>query len=329
MNTSALDLRVLAQEVRITSPATGDALERVQDSVNLLNKTLEGMLTTSPSGNKYLDLTKAAAGTLGDTAIDRTSANAVNITVTDLGSLQITAANIADATITATQIANLTITGAQIANATITNLQINDISADKINAGTLKVGGGAGKPGVIEVYDGTPAVVGKLGLVEGGSYGAQFSKLWVGGTVGDVSTAPFYVDNSGNVVIDNTGLATKATFKLVLNSTTTTLSNELNGSIVEVFKAEDATCNVRWSTHYLSISATTHQSVYLGAVDLVHGQLILSDAGTDTAEITLDAVDGTVNALGGFKVGSSVGLASFSGAVSNITIVKGIVTAAS
>lgn len=329
MNTSALDLRVLAQEVRIKSPATGDALERVQDSVNLLNLTLEGMLTTSPSGNKYLDLTKAAAGTLGNTAIDRSSANAVNISVTDLGSLQITATNIADATITSTQIANLTITGGNIANATITNLQIGDVSADKINAGTLKVGGGTGKPGLIEVYDGTPTVVAKIGLVEGASYGAQFAKLWIGGTVGDVSTAPFYVDNSGNVVIDNTGLSTKATFKLVLNATTTTLSNELNGSIVEVLKAEDATTNVRLSTHYLSISATTHQSVYLGAVDLVHGQLILSDAGTDTAEITLDAVDGTVNALGGFKVGSSVGLVSFSGAVSNITVVKGIITAAS
>lgn len=58
----------------------------------------------------------------------------------NIGVGQITKAVIAQETVDNSLIANATITGAKIANATITTAHINDLSADKITAGTLQVG---------------------------------------------------------------------------------------------------------------------------------------------------------------------------------------------
>jgi hypothetical protein len=97
------------------------------------------------------------------------------------------------------------------------------VNADKITTGTLKVGGGGSKPGQLGVFDASNNLIGWCGT-NGGYYGGWFKQLWVGGT--DPSTAPFYVDSGGNVVIDNTGLSVRATFTLVRNSSITKVAND-------------------------------------------------------------------------------------------------------
>jgi hypothetical protein len=76
-------------------------------------------------------------GKINDLAV--TSAKIANATITaaQIALATITYAQIAAATITNAQIAAATITNAQIALATIVNANINDMSADKITAGTI------------------------------------------------------------------------------------------------------------------------------------------------------------------------------------------------
>jgi hypothetical protein len=95
--------------------------------------------------------------------------------------------------------------------------QMNEINANKIVTGTLKVGGGASdKPGQMGVFDATDTLIGWIGE-QGIYYGAWFKQLWVGGS--DPTTAHLYTDSSGNLTIDYD-----------LNNITTTLSNFTSGT---------------------------------------------------------------------------------------------------
>lgn len=79
--------------------------------------------------------------------------------------------------------------------------RIKQLSADKIQTGTLKVGGGGSKPGQMGVYDSLGNLIGWIGQ-SGAYYGLWAKQAWVGGT--DPTTAPFYVDGSGNVLMKST-----------------------------------------------------------------------------------------------------------------------------
>lgn len=110
----------------------------------------------------------------------------------------------------------------QITGAGEGSFSIKILNADKIQTGTLKVGGGGSKPGQLGVFDGLGNLIGWIGQ-NGVYYGGWFKQLWVGGN--DPSSAPFFVDGTGNVRIDNTGLTNEATFKLVKGGADTRLQN--------------------------------------------------------------------------------------------------------
>ena len=173
-------------------------------------------------------------------------------------------------------IANLAVTNAKIANATITFAKIS----------TLAVGGsGLGAPGQFYVYDASNNVVAWAGTL-GGYYGMWAKNMWVGGT--SPINAPFYVDSSGNVVIDNTGTGVTATFKLVANNLTTTINNELlsgaaysiRGVDTSLFEFRIRPSNAVWfynSNTAIRLTATSTQTSFL-----------LDDPASGSTRIALD-----------------------------------------
>jgi len=72
----------------------------------------------------------------------------LSISANQIQDLAITSDKIENLAITNSHIANLTITGGKIANATITNAKINDLSADKITAGTITATIGITSPSI-------------------------------------------------------------------------------------------------------------------------------------------------------------------------------------
>ena len=95
------------------------------------------------------------------------------------------------------------------------------LDADKIQVGTLRVGGGGSKPGQLGVFDASNSLVAWAGT-NGGYYGLWGKQLWVGGT--SPADAPLSVDGSGNIVIQTVG-GKYATFSLNTNGVTTDINN--------------------------------------------------------------------------------------------------------
>ncbi|MGG3235810.1 discoidin domain-containing protein, partial [Priestia flexa] len=143
---NAVDNRVIQADT-----ITGDKL--IANAITAREIKASSITATELASNTIT----AASGVIADAAI--TNAKIANLAITDVkianGTIQ--SASIADAAITNAKIANLAITDAKIANGTIqsasiadgqittakianaaiTNAKISDLSADKINAGTL------------------------------------------------------------------------------------------------------------------------------------------------------------------------------------------------
>lgn len=93
---------------------------------------------------------------------------------------------------------------------------IKNLSCDKINAGTLSVGGGGGKAGKIAVFDGSGTAVGHIGY--DGSTVTWLKTLGIGGS--GFSTAKFKADASGNVTITDGALSvTSGSLVFAINPT--------------------------------------------------------------------------------------------------------------
>ena len=104
--------------------------------LNSLAVTEAKIAALAVSTAKIQDLA-VAEGKIANLAVTTGKINDLAVTSAKIANATITAAQIALATITYAQIAAATITNAQIALATIVNANINDMSADKITAGTI------------------------------------------------------------------------------------------------------------------------------------------------------------------------------------------------
>lgn len=162
-----------------------------------------------------------------------------SITATYIAANTITAAKIAAGTITATEIAANTITAAKIAAGTITATEIaaNTITAGKMNVSTLS------------------SITADIGAVTAGSVVVGSSnKIWlndssdgrlaIGGST--QSTAPFYVDNNGDVrmrgivATDFLQIITATTFQYLIGGGNRTLCVNNSGVLYTV--ASGAAC---------------------------------------------------------------------------------------
>jgi len=126
----------------------------------------------------------------------------------------------------------------------IVDADVVSLSANKITSGTLHVGGEAtAGPGQIYVYDALDNIIAFLG--QHLTYrGIWSNAIWIGGTGPD--NAPFYVDSSGNVVIDNTSDDTYLTsFKLKRNNAQTIIENFLEGGDTVGVRVERLSDNLR------------------------------------------------------------------------------------
>jgi len=115
-------------------------------------------------------------------------------------------------------------------------LTMNQLNVDKLLVGSTARFGFNG-PGQWAAYDQFDTIA-AWGGVNGGFYGLWGKNAWFGGS--NPSTAPFFIDSSGNVVIDNTGLSTQATFKLTRNGTVTEIANAGGPFYTESFRLSDA-----------------------------------------------------------------------------------------
>jgi len=145
---------------QITSITAGQITDLITASqIGSVNATaITGSITSSQISSVAAttitgSITSSQISSVNATAITGsiTSGQITSITVgqltgqisgTQIANLAVSAGKIANLTITADQIANLAITTGKIGNEQITNVKIkNDLSADKITAGTIRVGG--------------------------------------------------------------------------------------------------------------------------------------------------------------------------------------------
>ncbi len=268
-------------------------------------------------------------GSIQASQIGGVNASSINGTI-QANQIAAVNASVIQGTIAATQIQSITagqITGTlaytQIGSIdanTITINQIGDsqikgISGGKINAGTINVGGGAGMPGQITVYDGSSQIVaqiGNLGSVgAAGSFGGWFKLFGAGGT--NYGNAPIYTDAGGNLFIRNQNLT---------NANITDPTFKVNGSSAVI-----ATSPTTFDPTYSALAMTNTQGADMAS--FVSRGLILYYSGTKVASfirdpggswaslefpntlgngyIILNGHDGTIRADGGYGISGNVG----------------------
>jgi len=112
------------------------------------------------------------------------------------------------------------ISDGQIGTISGSKLIVGTVTTDKLSTTSLDVGGGASKPGVLKVWDGT-SVIGEIGLMTGSVYGGWFKVFGAGGT--SYATANVYTNTSGSLFIRNADLLiTSASSGNIATSPTTT-----------------------------------------------------------------------------------------------------------
>ena len=231
---------------------------------NGLSTDLKASPTVAVNVYKFVaTATDIADGAVQNNHFDRVTVNKIVIVNADIANLAVDNAKIANATITFGKIATLAVGGAGLGAPGIFTVY-NAANAAVAWAGTL--GGyygmwaanfwaGGTSPADAPFYidgslhanmfikDGSNNIVAWAGTLSGNS-GIWGKNLWAGGT--GPATAPFYVDAVGNVVIDNTGLATKATFTLILNGKKTQITNLLSfGNYAGVMVSDTTSPNQR------------------------------------------------------------------------------------
>ena len=147
-----------------------------------------------------------------------------------IGNAQITTAKINNLAVTEAKIADLAVSTAKIKDAAITNAKINDLSANKINAGTLAVGG-EGNEVQFAVYNSSDGLMFKadnngLTLSNTGSPGLFFNSS--GGT----NPATIFCDGSSNFIL-RAGNAETIYFQKRDGGSTTMLINT-SGRVVQI-----------------------------------------------------------------------------------------------
>ena len=226
--------------------------------------------------------------------LDRVTANRIVVTNADIESLAATK-----------------ITAGSLDAAVINT---GDLSANNIVSGTLRVGGGTGKPGLIEVYEGSaiPRLIGTVGNMGGGYYGGWFKTLYVGGS--GPTDSPFKTDSSGRVSIDATDY-TSAGALVRLNkggSTVEILSDEWDAVPIALVVKNTATGipKVGLGQGLIQIrgiykEARLAHTVYGGVMELYTAAGALwFFADPETGETTSSSFD-TWNSGGSYKVGGT------------------------
>lgn len=141
---AAIETAKIANLAVDTAQIANAAIEEAK--INNLAVTNAKIANTTITGAKIANATIDTAqianaaitnAKIGNLAVDTAQIANAAIEEAKIGSLAVTNAKIANTTITGAKIANATIDTAQITNAAITNAKINDLSADKITAGTL------------------------------------------------------------------------------------------------------------------------------------------------------------------------------------------------
>jgi len=126
----------------------------------------------------------------------------------------------------------------------IVDADIVSLTANKITAGTLHIGGvNIAGPGQAFVYDNNDNVIAFIGQY--GSYRGIWGKaVWIGGS--GPADAPFYVDSSGSVFLSNAADTSKrVSFRLQRNNTETIIDNFTEGSDVIGLRVRRLSDNLR------------------------------------------------------------------------------------
>jgi hypothetical protein len=159
----SLDIRTLAQAARLKSPEVAQALDRIQNAVNVLDTRLMSVVSSEPnSGSARLDLSRAATQSLRDSAFDRYSSDRIQIQDADIVSLtagkitagtidaglinvtNISADNITSGTLNASLVTVTNMTASSITSGTIdaTSISVVNLDASNIASGTLTISDG-------------------------------------------------------------------------------------------------------------------------------------------------------------------------------------------
>lgn len=214
-----------------------------------------------------------------------------------MGAASIGQANIQDGSIVTAHIQDAQITSAKIGTAEINNAHIASLSADKLNAGDVTVGG-SGKPGSLIVRDGSGNPYGSIG---GSTDGGWIKALAVGGS--GVGTAKLKVSSSGDLTLSMTGSGDN--FTLTVGGFTVTISSSgvyvSDGTHATTIDGSGVTVAISGSTAYhsqdtFSISAggrSVAMAVAAGnPVVAVDGVVIIKERQTGWSAMTGTATKG-------------------------------------
>ena len=174
-----------------------------------------------------LAVTTAKIDTL---AVTTAKINDLAVTTAKINSLAVTTAKIEDANITTAKIDNLAVTEGKIGNLAVTNAKIKDLSADKIDAGTLTLGG-SGNAVQLVVDNSSDTQI--LAITNGGM---TFSNTGSPGiffnSSGGSNPASIFCDGSSNLVF-RAGSAETIYFQERSGGSTTLILNT-SGRVVQV-----------------------------------------------------------------------------------------------
>ena len=259
-----------------------------------INSITAGQITGQISASQIGSVNASSiSGTVTASQIASVNATAIQGTLTaaQIGTVNASAIT---GTIAYNQIGSInaaTITVNQIGDS-----QISGISGGKINAGAINVGGGGGMPGMLQVYNGSGAVIAQLGSLSTGGYGGWFQIFGAGGS--GYSTAKLYTDTGGNAYVNNVNFTVTAGGTTITMSPVTVDPTYSSGA-VQVINGSDKTYVV--SRGIILYSGST----VIGSLDranggawaeLVVGSIFLNSGGTNLCR-----------ADGGFGVAGNTG----------------------
>lgn len=233
----------------------------------------------------------AITGTLSAAQIGTVNASAISGTLSynQIGSIN--AATITVGTLVDNQIG--TVSGGKIIAGTVTS--------DKLYSNNIDVGGGGGKPGVLNVRDGSNGLVAQLGTLNTGQYGGWFLLFGAGGS--SYTNAAVKTDASGNLYITNANLSVSISgYSATLSPST--IDPEYSSLAMNIVGGSDKAAFV--SRGMILYSGGAKVGAFVRSPFGGYGELSLMTTGGGNY-ILLTAQTGIARADGGFQVGGSTG----------------------
>jgi hypothetical protein len=316
-------------QIQTTQLAPGSVTETIlADGSVVTAKIPAGAIQEPQIAASAVTANAIAANAIYSEAIQANAVKAINLAANSvvagkIAALAVVAGNLAADSVTAGTIAAAAVNAQAIAANAVTAEKIlaGEIDSSKLNATAIDVGGGGGKPGKLNIKDGSGNIVGQFGILDSapGVHGGWVKYMAVGGT--GASNAKFIADTAGNLTIKDAALQiTHAASGSTITSGPTQFDSTYSSLYVRIATGVDYTDHVsRGMVCYASGSNVAALVKGTGS----WGELTLSSGGT--IKIHLNANTGIVRGDGGIQVGGSIVINSsgqITGAISSSSAIN-------